>query len=310
MRLTIIANPAAGGGRAYGQIRRALERWNHPDWEPTLLPTRDRLHAGTLALGLLDHPPDLLAVCGGDGTINEVVSRLPAPPFPLAILPGGTANVMARELGLPLDPVKALGVALGMQVRRVDLGELRRGSDRRFLFVAGIGFDASAVARARPRLKSVLGMGAYLVAAAEGLRRYGFPEFEVDSDAGVRRATSCLVCNAKSYGGGLRFCPGADMQDGLLDLLLIQGVHRAGLALFLLQAWLGVAAERGWILRVRTRGARIEGPAAVPVEADGELAGRLPLEIGLAPSILPLVAPGPPAAPGGSRAARKGLRGH
>jgi|LSQX01.3.fsa_nt_gb diacylglycerol kinase (ATP) len=298
MRVTIIANPAAGGGRACRRIRRALGRWNRPDWEPTLLLTRDRLHAGALALGLLDDPPDLLAVCGGDGTINEVVSCLPSPPpFPLAILPGGTANVMARELGLPLDPVRALGVALDLRVRRVDLGELRRGSDRRFLFVAGIGFDACAVARMRPRLKSVMGIGAYVVAVAECLCRYGFPEFEVDSDAGVRRVTSCLVCNAKSYGGGLLFCPGADMQDGLLDLLLIQGVHRAGLVLFLLQALLGVAAERDWVLRVRTRSACIEGPAEVLVETDGELAGRLPLEVGLSPLVLPLTVP-PSAVPG------------
>ncbi|MBN2338580.1 MAG: diacylglycerol kinase family lipid kinase [Acidobacteria bacterium] len=291
MRLTIIANPVAGGGRAYGKIRRSLQRWEHPGWEPTLLPTRDRLDAGRLARQLLHDPPDLVAVCGGDGTINQVVSHLPDPPFPLAILPGGTANVMARELGLPLDPVQALRVALGMRVRRVDLGVLRRGADRRFLFVAGIGFDASAVARARPRLKSALGMGAYVVAVAECLRNYPFPEFEVTADTGTWRSTSCLVCNARSYGGGLHFCPEADMEDGLLDLLIIQGVHRAGLAVFLLQAWLGMAAGRDWILRVRTRSARIEGPAAVPVETDGELAGHLPLEAGLAPSGFPLVVP-------------------
>jgi YegS/Rv2252/BmrU family lipid kinase len=294
MRLVIIANPVAGGGRAYAKIRGSLERWEYPGWEPALLPTRDRLDAGRLARQLLHDPPDLLAVCGGDGTINEVVSCLPDPPFPLAILPGGTANVMARELGLPLDPARALRVALGLNVRRVDLGELRRGADRRFLFVAGIGFDASAVARARPRLKSVLGMGAYVVAAAECLLRYPFPEFDVRTDGGTWPATSCLVCNARSYGGGLCFCPEADMGDGLLDLLLIQGVHRAGLALFLLQAWLGTAGGRDWILRVRTRSARIEGPSAVPVETDGELAGHLPLEIALAPSRFPLVVPGRP----------------
>ena len=227
MRVTIIANPAAGGGRACRRIRRALGRWNRPDWEPTLLLTRDRLHAGALALGLLDDPPDLLAVCGGDGTINEVVSCLPSPPpFPLAILPGGTANVMARELGLPLDPVRALGVALDLRVRRVDLGELRRGSDRRFLFVAGIGFDACAVARMRPRLKSVMGIGAYVVAVAECLCRYGFPEFEVDSDAGVRRATSCLVCNAKSYGGGSSSAPGPTCRTGCSTCCSSRGAPR------------------------------------------------------------------------------------
>ena len=114
------------------------------------------------------------AICGGDGTLNEVASRVPYPPFPVALLPAGTANVVARELGLPLDPIRALQVALNRVVRPVDLGELNAGV-RRFLFVAGIGFDAYVVANVRPALKKKLGMAAYAAAIVSGLRRYSFP---------------------------------------------------------------------------------------------------------------------------------------
>ena len=85
---------------------------------------------------LLGAPPDLLALRGGDGTVNEIASSVPAPPFPVAIIPAGTANVLARELGIPLNPVRAVQIALKRTVRKLDLGRLGAGM-RRFLFVAG-----------------------------------------------------------------------------------------------------------------------------------------------------------------------------
>jgi diacylglycerol kinase (ATP) len=291
MHLTIIANPVAGGGRPFRKIRRYLQRWNHENWTVDLLPTQHANHAGDLALQLLDHPPDLLAVCGGDGTINEVATCLPNPPFPIAVLPGGTANVLARELGLPLDPVRSLKVALNKKVFRTDLGELEGESSRRFIFVAGIGFDAYAVSMARPSLKAVMGMGAYGVAIIECLKNYSFPEFIVRANGCSFTATSCLVCNAKSYGGGMVFCPDADMADGFLDVLIIEGVHRLGLARFLFSAWCGIQEKHSWVHRIRTRELSVEGPTSVMLETDGELAGTLPVRIRLSPNQFPLVVP-------------------
>jgi diacylglycerol kinase (ATP) len=239
----------------------------------------------------MEHPPDLLAVCGGDGTINEVATSLPNPPVPIAVLPGGTANVLARELGLPLDPVRALKIALNKSVLRADLGELEGESHRRFIFVAGIGFDAYAVYKARPSLKARIGMAAYAVAIIECLQNYSFPEFYVALNGRSFTATSCLVCNAKSYGGGMVFCPDANMTDGFLDVLIIEGVHRAGMARFLFSAWCGIQENPSWVHRVRTKELSIEGPTSVMVETDGELAGTLPARIHLSPSSFPLVIP-------------------
>lgn len=291
MHLTIIANPVAGGGRPYRKIRQYVDRWDHPNWTVELLPTQHANHAGVLAQRLMECSPDLLAVCGGDGTINEVATSLPNPPFPIAILPGGTANVLARELGLPLDPVRALKVALNENILRVDLGELEGENRRRFTFVAGIGFDAYAVYKARPSLKARIGMAAYAVAIIECLQNYTFPEFCVTMNGQSLTATSCLVCNAKSYGGGMVFCPDADMTDGLLDVLIIEGVHRAGLARFLFSAWCGIPEKPSWVHRVRTKELSIEGPSSVMVETDGELVGTLPVRMYLSPNLFPLVVP-------------------
>jgi diacylglycerol kinase family enzyme len=106
MKLSIIANPVAGGGRAYKSIQNYARHWKPADWEVEILTTRERGHAGLLARELLQNPPDLLVICGGDGTVNEVATLVPEPPFPGGLIPSGTANVIAREVGLPLNPVR------------------------------------------------------------------------------------------------------------------------------------------------------------------------------------------------------------
>jgi YegS/Rv2252/BmrU family lipid kinase len=291
MKLAIIANPVAGGGSAYKKIRRCVDQWSEPNWQVEFLTTNQDLHAGSLAERLIETPPDLLAVCGGDGTVNQIASRIPHPPFPVAVLPGGTANVLARELGLPLDPIKALKIALKRKVRHVDLGVLGTSPDRRFVFVAGIGFDAFAVFSVRQTLKEKFGMAAYAVAILDCLQNYTFPEFQVRTENQTFAATSCLVCNSKRYGGGLLFCPDADMTDGLLDLLVLQGSRRIELVRFLIKAWLGIPEKQSWIHRLKVKSVHIEGPSTLLAQIDGELAGPPPYRIDLEKSSFPLVIP-------------------
>jgi len=290
MRLVIIANPVAGGGRAYRSVRDYVQRWNRPGWDIEIRETERPGHAGAIAEELAAVPPDLVGICGGDGTINEVACRLASPPFPIAILPAGTANVVAREFKVPLNPVRALEAALKGIVRRVDLGEFNAGS-RRFLFVAGIGFDAFVVTKVNAALKKKIGMAAYAAAIVSCLHSYSFPEFQVVVNGRTFTATSCLACNAEKYGGGLLFCPGADMSDGQIDVLILEGRRRVGLGYFLLHAWLGRAVQHSWVHRLRTRSLRIEGAAGIPAQSDGEFAGGLPVEISLIDKAFPLIVP-------------------
>jgi diacylglycerol kinase (ATP) len=291
MKITIIANPVAGRGRAFKVIRRLVQQWPYREWEYEFLPTRCPEHAGVLAMEQVADPPDLLAVCGGDGTLHEVVSRVPDPPFPVALLPAGTANVLARDLGLPLHPARALAVALNRSVRRVDLGNINARAQHSFLLMAGIGFDAYVVSRVRPAFKKRLGMLAYFVSTVRALAVYPFPEFQVSAGDRNYTGTSCIIANAKGYGGGLIFTPAADMGDGQFDVLVLEGRRRLGYLQFLWNAWRGRPKPYPWIREFRAPALEVSGPRGLWVQADGELIGTLPLEVNIRRSAFPLVVP-------------------
>jgi YegS/Rv2252/BmrU family lipid kinase len=295
MRLTIVANPTSGRGRVFRKLRKYLRDWPYSGWECTLLETHGPEHAGILAGEACLEPPDILAVCGGDGTMKEVVSSLPDPPCPVGIIPAGTTNLLAHEIGMPLNLQRAVEVILNGDVRRVDLGVLNGRALHRFLLMAGIGFDGYVVARLRPAAKRHLGTVAYAAKVLKSHLTYGFEEFQVLVEGKVFPATSCLVANASSYGGGLRFTPDADMSDGLLEILVVQSASARAYARFIFSAWAGKVMSLPFIRRMRSRSLRLEGPRSIWVQADGEAIGTLPVEISVAQSAFPLIVP-PPAA--------------
>jgi YegS/Rv2252/BmrU family lipid kinase len=248
-------------------------------------------HAAELVRTLARRRPDVLAVCGGDGTVNEVANGISDPPFPVAVLPAGTANVLARDVGMPLDPVEALKVALRGSVRRVDLCFLQGTNSRRFLLMAGAGFDAYVVARTSAALKYRFGIAAFYQSTLQCLVTYGFPEFALIVEDLSIRATTCVVANSRGYGGGLVLTPAADMTDGLLDIVAVQGRSRLNLALFALTALRGKPRVYPWVRYVRARSLKIDGPPEVMVQVDGEQIGTLPAEIHIVAHSFPLVVP-------------------
>jgi diacylglycerol kinase (ATP) len=291
MRLVIIANPRSGGGRTYAAVARRLRDWPYRGWDVELLRTRGPGHAGILAAGLLADPPDVLAICGGDGTLNEVVTRVPAPPFPVALVPAGTANVLAREMALHLDPHLALETALTGRIKRLDTGMMNGSAERRFLLMAGVGFDAAVVAGVPLALKNRVGRGAFVITAVRKAVTYPFPEFQVTTDQGTQCASTCIVANSSRYGGGFVLSPGANMCDGLLDVVAIQGRSPGQYLRFWLSIQKGGRQEFPWVQRIRTRTVRIAGGRDVLIQVDGEIAGGLPVDIGVDPCSFPLVVP-------------------
>jgi diacylglycerol kinase (ATP) len=292
MKLVIIANPVAGRGKVYRRLQGLLSRWPYPDWEVELLTTRGPEHAGELALGLAGAPPDLLAVCGGDGTVSEVAGSFPGLPFPVAVLPAGTANVLAREFGISSDPSLALKQALRGTAHKIDSARLSGRSSRRFLLMAGIGLDGQIVAQTRPALKARIGMAAYVLSILKQISTYRYPSFRVMTENESYEATSCIVCNARFYGSGMVFSPQADPRDGELDLVLLEGRSRIRYLLFLLSAQLRRPWNASFVKRCRARTVRIEGERGIWVQADGEPVGTLPVDIEILPSSFPLIIPG------------------
>lgn len=176
-------------------------------------------------------PTNIVAACGGDGTINSVLQGI-SPNGTLGIIPSGTANVIARELGIPLNFKDAAKNLLTGAVKKVDVG-LCNG--HRFLFVAGTGYDAQVAGNVSPSLKSFLGKFAYHIASFKELVTYRAPRLKVSFNDGKDSLNGqfAIVANMRRYGGDLFFAPGARYDDGKLDLILMKRFStRALLRLF------------------------------------------------------------------------------
>jgi YegS/Rv2252/BmrU family lipid kinase len=291
VRISIIANPRSGRGRAFRLVQEYVRKWPHGSWEVEVLTTRAPGHAAELAHKLASCPPDVLAVCGGDGTVNEVVNGVSDPQFPVAVLPAGTANVLARAIGIPLDPLEAIKIALEGSVLRVDSCFLQWAPARHFLLMAGAGFDAYVVSRTSSALKDRVGIAAFYQSTLQCLATYSFPEFTLETEDLSIQATTCVVANSRGYGGGLVLTPSADMTDGLLDVVAVQGKSRVNLALFALTALRGRPRAYPWVRYARARFVKIDGPPDVMVQVDGEQVGTLPAAVQIVPHSFPLVVP-------------------
>ena len=288
MRIAMIHNPVAGGRRdLLGRVRAELAEAGA---EVTTIATTCKGDAEGIAAGLAAGAFDRIAVAGGDGTVNEVVNGLarhPDPP-PLGLVPLGTANVLAAELGLAVAARPVARALLGGEARPVTLGEV---NGRRFVLMAGAGLDAEVVARVSPALKRRLGRGAYVAETLLSIAAGRFGRFRVAADGASCEAASVVVANARHYGGPWIIAPGAGLERPGLDLCLFQRTGRwaaIGYAASLIRGTLPSAA--GFSTRIVDR-VTIDGPAGAPVQADGDIVATLPAEIRALPGALRLVFP-------------------
>src|SRR5258705_8027458 len=190
--------------------------------------------ATRLTAAALEARVDLIIIHGGDGTVNEAMQVLVGTSTPLAVWPGGTSNVLARELDLPGGIDLLAAVFAAGRTRRVSVG---RAGERYFLLMAGVGLDADVVRAIHPGLKRLTGEGAYWMAGLRQLTDWHPVHFLLETDAGQHSATFAVVANAASYGGGLRFAPEARMDDDLLDVRLFDATHRHPFARYLAAAF-------------------------------------------------------------------------
>ncbi|HEY8828419.1 MAG TPA: diacylglycerol kinase family protein [Jatrophihabitantaceae bacterium] len=225
---------------------------------------RDALRAGV----------DLVLVCGGDGTVAQCAGALAGSDVPLALIPVGSGNLLARNLDLPLDRGLALDVALGPDRRRLDLLE---SDGRRFVVMAGLGFDAAMIRDTDGKLKAKVGWPAYIVGGVRALRGTGRALFEVrmDDQPVLRRtAVGVLVGNVGRLQGGLAVLPEARPDDGLLDVLLLTPHTVRDWPMLALRILLRrpASGEQAQVLR----GSRVQITAdrSLPLEYDGDDAGN------------------------------------
>lgn len=219
---TLIANPAAGGGRGARAAERGRRRLLRAGLEVSLDWTQRRGQARELAAAARDRGSAVVVVCGGDGTVAEVLPELAGRDRSLGLLPAGTCNDLARALGIPVRLEPALRVLLEGRPRPIDLG---RCGGHRFATVASFGFDAEVGEEMAEGRSPFPGTAGYLYTALRRLRGYHPAPVRLRGEFGVREQEVFLVAagNTRSYGGGMRICPEADPTDGRLDLCLVDG---------------------------------------------------------------------------------------
>lgn len=289
-RILVIYNPTAGQWRRR-RLRATLRGLEALGCHLTLHETTRQGDAEATAARLSAGQFDAVVAAGGDGTINEVANGLvkaEGPVPPLAIIPLGTANVLAQEIGLRGQPAAiARAIAEGERMT----AHLGCANGRHFLMMAGVGFDAHVVANVDLALKRRTGKVAYVLETLAQALRYGFPLCQVEVDGRRYEAFSVVVCNGRHYGGPFVAAPRADLGQPTFEVCLLRRagwahVLRYGIALVSgrLAALPDVQIESGARLR-------IDGENGLPVQGDGDIIAHLPVTIDIAKKTLDLIVP-------------------
>jgi YegS/Rv2252/BmrU family lipid kinase len=247
-----------------------------------------------MARAAIDAGAKLILVAGGDGTINEVLDGMAGSSIPLGILPAGTANVLATEIGLGSDLERAARLIPQCVARRIAIGRLDSGiQPRYFLSMAGAGFDAGIVYGLNARLKQRFGKGAYWLSGF-GQALHRFPEFAVELDGSTRAICSfALVTRVRNYGGDFEIARRASLLDDRFEVVLFRGRSSLPYLKYLCGMISGRLAGMRGVTYLTARRVRVFDPAdrRVYIQVDGEYAARLPAEISLAPAALTLLFP-------------------
>jgi YegS/Rv2252/BmrU family lipid kinase len=278
--LCLIVNPAAGGGRA-GRLAAQVERTlREHDLTVRRVETRDLDHARELAREAAGRGETVVAL-SGDGMIGVIADALRAVPGAvLGVLPGGRGNDFARVLGISNDPRAACATIADGAPRPVDMGEI---GGRAFVGIASVGFDSEAnrIANAAP---AWLGGAVYAYAALRALGGWRPATFEIELDPPGERHTftgySVGAANSKAYGGGMLAAPDALLDDGLLEVMIVESMsRRLFLTSLLPRIFKGTHVELPEVRVFRAREVAISADRPFTMYADGDPIGELPLRV-------------------------------
>ena len=284
-----IYNPSAGRGVEQSQLESIREVLSGFAGDVRLAPTDLPGHATELAKQAAVEGCDLLAVYSGDGTVNEVVQGLAGrPSTALLALPGGTANVLVNEVGLPKDPLKAASLLPQLNAKPVRLGRAviqSNGLSRYFLLMCSAGLDAVIADRVSTALKHSVGQAAYWLAGAQFFFQR-FPQVRVSAASNGKANPPCgLVVVAKSrlYGGRLVLAPGANLLADHFVMAEYPGSNRLAYSSYLTAARCHLISKCPGV-RLEARADLVLEPAdgkPVQVQVDGEVIGEAPVRITL-----------------------------
>lgn len=286
-KVLVIFNPTAGARRR-ARLTRILEIMWSLGADVTLHETRARGDAERTAREASTEVYDVIVAAGGDGTINEVINGLAGRQMPLGIIPLGTANVLAAELDLPTDDVGlARTIALG-RTRPVTLGDV---NGRRFVMMAGVGFDAHVVASVDAGLKRLIGKSAYVWETLCGFFRYKFRSYRLMVDGTPYDVGSAVFANGHFYGGRFVCAKDAALGDPRLHVCLFKSVGPWSALRYTVWMVLGRLDKLPDYEVIPATSIIVEGMAGEPVQGDGDIVTRLPLDARIASERLNMLVP-------------------
>jgi YegS/Rv2252/BmrU family lipid kinase len=289
-KVHIIINPASGQPQPIlNQINDVL----HPAdvaWNVSI--TNQVGDASRFTRQAIDEGAKVIGAYGGDGTVMEVAQAVQGGEIPMAILPGGTANLMSVELGIPKNLSKAVEIMIDplSQIRHIDMGQM---GQKRFMLRVGMGFAGEKVRLADRELKDRWGILAYSIAGLKALSSIKIARYRITVDGVQHEANgkTCLIDNAGNLGmRGLTISQKIDVSDGLLDVLLISddtvgGLIAAGAKI------VGQEIQSEGFFHWQGREIAIECDPPQTVQGDGEIWGQTPVSVQVLPGVLPIMTP-------------------
>ncbi len=283
-RILVVYNPIAGRRRRRF-LSRVLEALERRGLSVRLEPTKKRGDAEDLARNA---DADRIVVAGGDGTINEALNGLPENGPPLAVIPLGTANVLAHELGVAAGADAVAQAIVEGSPRDVTLGLV---NGKRFSMMAGVGFDAHVVRDVDTKLKRAIGKGAYVIETLRQLFKFAPRFYDVRIDGVAHRASSVILCNGHYYGGRFVAAPNARLDAPEFQAVLFGKAGRWATIRYAVALALGRLPYLADVTILPARVVEIDGPAGEPVQADGDILAYLPARFEAKPRAARLVGP-------------------
>ena len=314
-KAALLYNARSGGGRRQrdADLKRILKVLADAGVEATLVRTQSSVDAAEQARQAIVNGCDTVFACGGDGTVHDVLQGMVGSQAALGVIPMGTANSLAHDLGLPGDPARAVRAALQAEPQRIALGRVTvlgpLGSPvtRYFTVAVGIGVDAHLFYKLHAGTKQRLGMGAYYYKAWHLWCTHCMENFDVElslaegDKAFHSGVTEMLAVRIRNFGGVLQeLAPGAALERDDLRVVTCHTASRFSYLLYVIRGllranWSVRGVELAFAKTVRCTAPGISGDAPrckVYVEADGELLGTLPAEITMVPHALTILIPG------------------
>jgi YegS/Rv2252/BmrU family lipid kinase len=291
----IIYNPVARGvSRNHPLFQRSIAALAAQGIEARLVATTGPNSAGAQARQQIEAGCDLILAAGGDGTINEVAAGMLHSGVPLGVLPGGTANVLARELKLSMNMLRVAERIRQMTPVRISTGSLLLGNRTRrtFLCMAGAGLDAEIVCNVDLDLKAAIGKLAYYIGGVGQVFR-PLTEFQVCVDGKQYEASFALISRVRNYGGDLEIARGASLLRDDFEVVLFRGKQSVQYLPYLVGVAFGQTAKLAGctILQGRTVNCQAVRDRDVFAQVDGELAGKLSVTAEIMPAALTLLMP-------------------